>query len=198
MLSIKNNFPAIALQLKRMRKDIGDKALRSTVNKVAAISKTAMNKEIRSEFVMKAGEVGKELKVDRARAGRRARGIVAKLSARPGKRSINLIRFLEKKVSFAQARRRRKEGSLNVLRFKIKKSGGFKTIKGAFIGNKGRTVFQREGRGRLPIKAAQTIGVAQMFNTKKINRVVVRNAQLRLAKIFDNEARFFTAKFNAR
>jgi len=86
---------------------------------------------------------------------------------------MNLIHFLEKKVTLAEGRRRKKSGTQNQLRFKIKRVGGLKTIKGAFVGNKGRTIFKRSGKGRLPIEGVQTIGVRAMFSTKKINNRVI-------------------------
>jgi len=72
----------------------------------------------------------------------------------------------------AEARRRSRRGTMNQLHFQIKRAGGKKMIKGAFIGNKGRTVFIREGRERLPIKALATIDVPQMFNARRINSIV--------------------------
>ena len=67
---------------------------------------------------------------------------------------------------------------------KILKSGPRKVITGAFIGNKGRTVFTRvQGAGRLPIKAVETVDIPQMFNTRRINAKVVQ----RMGEIFDIE-----------
>lgn len=56
---------------------------------------------------------------------------------------------------------------------RIKKSGGRKLIKHAFIGNQGRTMFMREGTKRLPIKSVKTVDVPQMFNTRHINANVL-------------------------
>lgn len=50
--------------------------------------------------------------------------------------------------------------------FKIKRNGPRKLIPGAFLINDGKTVMIRVGKQRLPIKALQTINVAQMFNTR--------------------------------
>ena len=59
------------------------------------------------------------------------------------------------------------------LGFQIKRGGGLKQIPGAFVGNKGRTIFRRTGKSRLPIEPVQVIGVAQMFNSKTINQRVM-------------------------
>ena len=104
-------------------------------------------------------------------------------SARKKGRSLNTIHFLERAISMAAARKRLKKGTLfakgrggrllPVLGFKFKKGGGVKNIEGAFIGNKGRTIFVRTGDKRLPIKPVQMIGVSQMFNTKRISTRVM-------------------------
>lgn len=59
------------------------------------------------------------------------------------------------------------------LGFAITRSGGLKTIPGAFIGNKGRTIFMRTGNARLPIKPVQVIGVSQMFSSRAIKQRVM-------------------------
>jgi hypothetical protein len=174
VLSIKHDFKDVARQLGALQKDIQTKVVPAALNKVAAKAKTEMARAITSEFNIKADEVRARLRV--IRAGRKFEQWAAALdpfaSSKRG-RSLNLIRFLEKKVSLADARRRQKSGSLGDLRFQIKKVGGKKIIKGAFIGNKGRTVFIRETSDRLPIKALSTIDVPQMFNTRRINNRVV-------------------------
>ena len=75
------------------------------------------------------------------------------------------------------------------LRFQVKRSGGKKLIKGAFIGNQGRTVFIREGKQRLPLKALNTIDVPNMFNTKRINEVVRKAMVARFPSAFQRELR---------
>ena len=84
------------------------------------------------------------------------------------------------------------------MQFKIKRVGGKKVITGAFVGNNGRTVFIRTTDNRLPIKALQTIDVGQMFNTKRINAVVVRTLREKFPEVFEREARYFTDKFNGK
>jgi hypothetical protein len=45
------------------------------------------------------------------------------------------------------------------------------------LGNKGRTVFRRTGKGRLPIEPVQMIGVSQMFNSRAIRDRVMRRIE---------------------
>ena len=156
--------------------------------------------------------VNDALRVRRATAVRARLQLEASLESRSKRgRSLNLINFLERSVSMAAARQRTKGGEGGTyqlgnrtvrkalqLRFKIRRTGPKKVIEGAFIGNKGRTVFIREGASRLPIKALQTIDVAQMFNTQRINAKVVQLINTRFPAIFANDARFYTLKFGQR
>ncbi|WP_382155397.1 phage tail protein [Hydrogenophaga sp. ANAO-22] len=198
-LDFKTNFPEVQRSLRQLRSDIGGRALVSAMNKTMAQAQTQMGREITSEYRVTSAYVRERLRLKRAafRAGQFS--FTAELIGGNGKkRSANMIAFLERSVSLAQARKRGKEGTLNQLRFQVRKTGGKKIITGAFIGNKGRTVFIRTGKDRLPIKAVSTIDVAQMFNQKRINRAVVGTIRARFPTIFASEARFYVSKFNAR
>jgi len=198
-ISIKTNFPDVQRLLESMNKDVANKALASALNKTVAQAKTAMSREIRAEFNMSASKVGESLQITKARAGGGRVHLEASLQS-PSKRgrSLNLINFMERSVSMATARKRGKAGTLNQLFVQIKKAGGKKGLKSAFIGNKGRTVFVRTGKARLPIKALQTIDVAGMFNTKRINTKVLAMIETKFPELFVNEAKFFTDRFNAK
>lgn len=184
-LSITTNFPDVQRALYGLHADIRDKAMASALNKTTAQAKTSMSKEIRAEFVLPAAKVAQALRVNRARPSGRSVILEASLES-PTKRgrSLNLAAF---------AARRTAKG----VSFKVRRDGGRKTIPGSFLINGGKTVMIRVGKERLPIKALQTIDVAQMFNTKRINARVVRFIESKLPAIFANEARFFTARFNA-
>lgn len=188
VINIRNNFPKVAAQLDRMAADVGNKAMVRALNSTVDQGKIEMARAISKEFRLSVSQAKDRLSVRRASAKGGALRFEAVLEAtRRGKgRSMNLIAFVEKSVTLAEGRRRAKagEGGMHALRngghsvhaqqlrFQIKRSGGKKMIKGAFIGNDGRTVFIREGKGRLPIKALNTIDVPQMFNTKKLNALV--------------------------
>lgn len=197
-ISIETNFRDVARQLQTLQKDIATKATASALNKTVAQAKTAMQREIVREFNITAAEVREKLRVRKATARGGLVSIEAVLEAtgRAKGRGLNLIRFVEKSISFAQAKKRSKDGKLGQLHVQIKRTGGKKALGSAFIANKGRTVFVREGKSRLPIKALTTIDVQQMFNTKRINAVVVKAIEDRFPKIFDNEVRFYTDRFN--
>jgi hypothetical protein len=185
-LSIKTNFPDVQRQLQALSDDIGKKATASALNKVVAQAKTAMSREIRAEFVLPAKTVGDSLRISRARASGGRYSLEATLSSvsQRGKRGLNLIHFNARQMG-------------NGVSFKIRKNGPRKTIRGAFIANKGRTVFIREGKKRLPIKALSTVDLQGMFNTKRINARVVSMIEAKFPTIFANEARYLTQKFNS-
>jgi hypothetical protein len=195
-IRIETNFPDVQRQLTRMQQDVGGKALASALNKSIALARTQMTREIPAEFMVTAGYVRERLRIKRAAAGRGGVELRAELAAsnRRG-RSANIIAFVEKSTTLAQARKRAKEGTQQQLFVKIKRKGGRKSLGPlAFIGNKGRTVFKRKGKSRLPIAPLQTIDVTQMFNTRRINGKVIATIKERFADIFANEVRFFTAR----
>ena len=197
--SIKTNFPDVQRMLTEMQKDVANKAMSSALNKTVAQAKTAMSREIRAEFNMSASKVGESLRVKNARAFSGSVHLEASLeSPRNRGRSLNLINFMERSVTMAQARKRSKAGTLNQLFVQIKRAGGKKALGSAFIGNKGSTVFVRTGKARLPIKALQTVDVASMFNTKRVNAKVLAMIEAKFPELFANEAKFFTDRFNAR
>lgn len=197
--NIKTNFPEVQRALDRLQADVGGKAMASALNKTIAIARTQMTREIPAEFNVSAGYVRQRLRVTRARGGAGKLVLRAELAASNRKgRSANIIAFVERSTTLAEGRKRAKAGTRGQLFVKIKRGGSKKSLgPRAFIGNKGRTVFQRVGKERLPIKGMQTIDVAQMFNTRRINGRVVAVIKQRFSDIFDNEAKFFTARFNS-
>jgi cation transport regulator ChaB len=198
-ISIKTNFPEVQRKLATLHQDIRTKALASAVNKTMEQAKTQMIREITSEYNVSSAYVRERLRIRRATFSAGAFGIEAALIGGDGKRrAANVIRFTEKVVSLAQARKRGKAGTLGELRFKIRKSGGKQLIKGAFIGNRGRTVFVRTGNARLPIKAVSTIDVPQMFNQKKINARVVATINAKFPELFERESKFYISRFNGQ
>lgn len=195
---IKTNFPQVQKKLDSLQAGIRNRALASAVNKTLDQAETKMVRSIAAEFNVTSAYVRQRLRLRRARAkdGISIEGGLIGGGRAGAKRSANIIAFVEKKTSLAEARRRRKAGTLNQLFVKVKRGGPAKPIKGAFIGNKGRTVFEREGKSRLPIKPVQTIDVAQMFNTQRINRQVIAMLKAKFPQIVEREVRFFVTRFN--
>ena len=180
--------------LNRLKAGLGDQVIVSSLNKTVAQASTQMARGISQTYNIKVSDVKSMLSIQRAK--RAGKLFTATLVGNPfgtSKRSLNVIRFLEKVVTLAQARKRKKAGTLNQLQFQILRTGGKTLIHGAFIGNKGRTVFMREGPGRLPIKAVQTIGVPQMFQAKKVQLPVQQLITDNFPRIFDSEFRYYVS-----
>lgn len=185
-----------------------DQAKASALNKVVAQARTEMGREIAREFNVTTAYVRERLVIRRANAAAQRFVMEASLTVSGRKRAANLIRFVERSTTLAEARKRMRAGEGGTqtlrgggqiwkaleLRFKIKRSGDKKVVKGAFIGNRGRTVFIREGSGRLPIKALQTVDVPQMFNTQRINAKVVAFIKAKLPEVFQRELKYFMSR----
>ena len=160
-LDVRPDFRAIDRQLGQLQAGIQDRVIAAAINKTTDKARAEMTRQITAEFNIKAKDIRAQLKVRRAAA--KGAMLVAELEAMSklgGRRSLNVIHF---------AARQTAKG----VTVKVKRSGGRKLIPGAWIGNDGRTVFERKGKKRLPIKPVQTIDVPQMFNTKRLNRAVV-------------------------
>ena len=197
-ISIKTNFAGVQKALDDMQRGVREKALASAMNKTIEQARTQMTREITQEFAVDRGYVRDRLRIRRANFKAGVFGMSAELDGSQKKRSANLIRFADRFTTLARIRKAAKEGKKPQMQFKIKRVGGKKVITGAFVGNNGRTVFIRTTDNRLPIKALQTIDVGQMFNTKRINAVVVRTLREKFPEVFEREARYFTDKFNSK
>lgn len=196
-LSITTNFPEVQARLDALQRDVASRALSSAVNKTLAQARTQMAREIVSEFAVRSDYVKQRLRIRQARAQSGRFSIEASLIGGGGKgRAANVIAFVEKLVTLSEAKKRAKAGTQNQLFVKIKRKGGKKPIKGAFIGNKGRTVFVRTGKARLPIEPVRTIDIAQMFNTQRINQKVLQAIRDRFPAILERETRFYVDRFN--
>ena len=160
-IDIRADLRGVQRQLDRMAKSLQDRVISAAVNKAADKARAEMKRQITAEYAIKASDVGAQVRVQRASA--KHGQVFATLEAfgkRRGKRSRNVALFCARQTS---------QG----VTVQIKKSGGRKLIKHAFIGNEGRTVFLRAGKQRLPIQPVETIDVPQMFNAKRINAAVI-------------------------
>lgn len=185
-ITITHNFPQVRKQIDAMQAELRNKVEVRAVNRTIDLAKTAASKDIREEYAISAGYVRERLHIRRATLRGARLTIEAELSASGkvrGKRSANVIAFGARQVAKGVS-------------VKIKRTGGRKVITGAFIANKGRTVFVRTSARRLPIKAVQTIDVPQMFNAKRINAAVLKTIVQHFPKVFEREAKFAINNFN--
>lgn len=184
-LTIATNFPEVERSLDRLRADVADTVRVRAVNRTMEQARTAMSREIRQDYALTASYVRERLFVSKAvfRGGRLSvEATLTGSGSRRGSRAANVIAFGARQVKTGVSVR-------------IKKGGGRKVIAGAFIGNKGRTVFRRTGAKRLPIEPVQTIDVPQMFNSKRVNQAVIRVIEQRFPEVFARELNFALNRF---
>lgn len=196
-LSLSADFKDVKRRLDVLSTEMQQRVASAALNKVAPKARTAMARQITSEFKITQSEVRPRLRIKPATRsidgwyviidpfgttrGRAAKGT-----------TLNLIRFVEKSISLAEAKRRMRNGeggtyqlNKNVtrrkalqLRFQVKRGGKKFTLDGAFIATSRKTggtaVFTRVGKERFPIEAKQTIDVPQMFNTRRIQAEVLK------------------------
>ena len=158
----------------KMRPDIYKKSLNKTLNDIGSKVKTQSTKAVRQRYNIKAKTVKDNMQVKRSRYS----DLSFALHIASGRR--NIINFGARQV---------KKG-VNV---KVKKTSGVKLVKGAFIGNNGRTVFKRVKDKRLPIKAIKTLSIPQMFN-KDIMQEVDKDASSNFNKRFKTNFEFYISK----
>ena len=193
-LSIKTNFPEVQRKLDTLRGDVATQVTARALNKAIEQARTQMSKEIRAEYVVTATYVRERLRIKKASMYGAGLMLEAYLDAQDKPRSANLIRFTAKQTALG-------------VTVKIKRTGGRKSLPGAFIGNKGRTVFTRVPGTRMKsrkkanahgqqIRPLQTIDVAQMFNARRINAAVVAALQAKFPAIFERELAYAMSRFS--
>lgn len=191
-ISVKTNVKPTVDWLNRISKGIGDRSIVSALNKTIAQVNTRMARAITAEYNIKSADVKARLRVQRARRAGLAFTATLQGNAGSGKRAMNMVYFLERKVTLAEAKRRRRGGTLRDLRFKVRKRGGVKTVKGAFLLNvPGSPVMRRTGTGRSDFEPLRTIGVPSMFQAKKVQVPEQRWIDANFPRIFDREWRYF-------
>ena len=195
-INVKSNIDQVIRDLQAKIPRVVEQAQVSALNKTADGAKTRMVRAISATYKIDQRTVRERLFI--ARASRKGGATFSASLIGSGKRSMNVIHFLEKKVTLAEGKRRRKGGTLTQLRFEIKR-GKKVTIAGqfghgAFIGNDGRTVFERRGKSRLPIEPVQTINIPGMFNSRKNIGEVQAWINENFPRIFRHELAYYMGR----
>ena len=161
--SVQRELSRIASDLRR------DQALAAAINKTADKARAEVTRAVTETYAIKADLVRNSLYLRRASARSDIVSAVIDIFGSPSKkgRSMNMARFLAAvqaggaghRMRGGRATKKQIAALAGQLGFQIKSAGGLKTIAGAFLGNKGRTVFMRTGKGRLPI-ACQRLSVS--------------------------------------
>lgn len=175
-ISIRNNLKQAVASFKGATDKAINKATARALNATVKQGRTEMARVISREFRVTVGQAKDRLDVELARVGDKVKLEVGLMATRPGGlygnswRGMNLIHFVTGTPG------RSKKGKRGQLKFQIKRTGGRREIKGAFVAlnrkTGGRAVFIRQGKERMPIETVTTIDIPQMFNTRRINSVV--------------------------
>lgn len=138
--------------------------LSNALNRAVTNVNSNVKKEIRKEYVIKAADVQKTLKISKATRSN-LKGEV-KSTGSP----IGLDKF---KVSPRTVNPRRK----TPIKVGVKK-GSVKKLLGAFVADvNGAKVFKREGKARLPINKLFGPSVPQMLSNEDVRAVIEREGQ---------------------
>lgn len=189
MISVRlQGIAQVQARLSTLSSGMQAKVIGPAINKVAEKARAEIARAIPETYAVKPAEVRSSIRLSKARSGSLQATIEVFGSARKVGRSLNLIHFLAAaqiagkavKVRGARANKKQLAALQNQLGFLIKRGSGLKTIPGAFVGNKGRTIFIRTGKARLPIEPVQVIGFSQMFASNRIrDRILAKiNADL--------------------
>lgn len=160
-----------------MNEDIILKATVRTLNKLIRKSQTAISKAVRAEYTIKAKDLKKSTKIQKANKNKIEAAIVVK-----GKR-LPLMYF--------NAKQNRRGTSV-----RIKKSSGRKTVKSAFIAvmDSGKVgVFQRTGKDKLPIKELYTVDAPAMVD-KAGRDAFIKIIERDFSRVFDHELSYLLSK----
>lgn len=154
-LSVKVDTTEVERMLTELQREFIPKATSAALNRVGVSARAEAVREVAKATSMRQRDVRERTAFRKASR----QSLVVELKAEPW--SPNLIRY--------QARQTKQGVS-------AKAWGQRKVYRGAFIGNKCRTVFTREGKDRLPLKALHGPSVPKEFmrehTTKAMERVV--------------------------
>lgn len=197
-IDIRADFGPILKQLEGLKRDLQDKVIARTLNTIGGSTRLQARKEISREFNLPSAEVGNMIRVQRATVKGRNLEVAVVAESKRG-RSLNLVRFVERRVTLAEAKRRRKGGTLDRLRVKVKKTGPVKMLGrpkwaasdpfiitangGTFVAARRKTPGPRGGL----IGGVQTIDVPSMFNTKRLNALLLQQIRAKFPGEFDRQ-----------
>lgn len=187
-VKVAHNVERVLAEMAQIPARFKERAIKDALRRTATGTKTVVTRAITREYVIQRSQVDPAIRIfPKFGSGYSLAVEIDALPSRSGRRAANVIKFMERRVSLAQHRRRQARGDRQ-LHFRFRKGAGTKNIRGAFLGNAGRTVFMREGRARLPITPVMVIDVPQMFTTKRIHAQGVAFIKQRFPELMKAEA----------
>ena len=162
-ISLKAEFDNALRSLAGLEKQV-EVAAQQAINRVAATAKSIAVKSISSETGIQQKLVRDRIAIFKASRS----ALSAVVSA--FKYAPNLIRYQAKQTKAGVS---------------AKAWNQRKVYRGTFIGNKGRTVFKRVGKARLPIKAVYGPSIPQTFIKARTTEAMIQAVQTRWPTEFD-------------
>lgn len=142
------------------------------INKAAEHGKAVIAKAVKKDFTMKARDIKEEIKITQKA---NMRWLQAEITI--GDKTIPLIQFQHKGTGLRRGQRvkglsktKRPNVRFNTVQVQVKRSGGYKPMKQAFIANGryGQDIFIRKGKSRIPIKGLRGPSIAGMVKDVNI------------------------------
>jgi hypothetical protein len=166
--------------------DRGKYVCAHALNRTLTGIKTDIVKEVRTEWNIKAGDLRKAVKLERARPNN-----LLGLAIVSGRERVPLFAFSPRpKTPFGAGIGKRPKVGPSIMM----KRGRRITLKGAFvqtIPRSGHTsIFKREGASRLPINKMTGPYIAQMLKTPGVNQRINAQAQERFRKNLAHDIEF--------
>ncbi|CAM4111275.1 phage tail protein [Mesobacillus thioparans] len=149
-------------------------AIANALNRAASTVNTNIGKEVRKQYVIKAGDV--KATIVKTRATRALLGATVRSTGQ----LIPLDRF---KVSPKTVQPKRKKP----IKVSVKK-GSLKEVMGAFVADiSGTKIFKRSGENRLPIRRLFGPSVPQMLSNEEIRMTIDKEGSQTFYKRLDHE-----------
>lgn len=187
-INVADNVDRVLAEMASIPERMRTRAITDALRRTAQQTKTVVIRAVTREYAVQRSRVESVIHIiPNFASAARLSVVIDAIPSQSGKRSANVIRFLESRVSLAQHRKRMKAGD-HELHFKFRKTASTKVIRGAFVGNSGRTIFRRTGQSRLPIESVMVIDVPQMFTARKINAQGVEFIRRRFPELMRAEA----------
>ena len=196
IVNIKTDFKEILDSIKKLQPDIRDRVMKPALRLTANNAKVALVREIAQNYNLDRTSINQGVAVKvfdqplSTSSGVRFDAVI--ITSHP-RQSYNLIRFLEKSISLAAHRRRKKAGD-SQLRARISKRGSYKPLgKNVFIGNNGRTVFMvpksemSKPSSQRKIRAFSTINLPMMSRVASVADTVMSRINEQLPKNINSQ-----------
>lgn len=179
---------SVKMDVKRLTKHLRG-VQREAIPRATARALNTTARQVQSQAVKalskKTGLKQKDIRVAMSRKKASWRNLLSAVIATG--RAVNLIRFVTPAKRHSRAFLKR-DGVI------AKAWGKKKLYKGTFIGNRGRTVFARKGKERLPIKAIHGPSIPREMARPVIDRLLKKTIRKKFPINFERDMKFYLSR----